>query len=180
MAGDNKDTALAFGAGGVGALIGAAIMAARQSKAGSFSLDQTTKDLLVAIAAASGDTDENVQAIKDLLAKFGGSNGTQFVVSNTRSATFTRTWTAIAGVAVRLATLIVPDTMELVLKGWPTNGNVIYIAESQPAAQSPGQGAAYPLLPNETLHLKIHDASVLWVASFLNPGDSVVYGAEQV
>jgi hypothetical protein len=74
-----------------------------------------------------------------------------------------------------LPSIPVPEGMELLLRGWPTNGGIIYVTGDSATLNQVNN--SYPLLANETLSLRIQDACKLHVAATV-AGEFVVLAVE--
>ncbi len=75
----------------------------------------------------------------------------------------------------RLPSIPVPEGMSLLLRGWPTNGGIIYVTGDSAVLNQVNN--SYPLLANETLSIRITDASTLHVAATV-AGEFIVLAVE--
>jgi hypothetical protein len=162
------------------ALIASAVALIRSgstvSASGSVTLDKATQDLLIAIAAASG---ESLDAVKAILAQMQGSGAITIkgYPSNFSSGIIGRITFSQANRAYRLPAINIPDDVHLVIKAWPANGGLIYVGFSDVAVTTQLE-QAYPLLPNEFVGYRVKVGSALYVSGN-TVGDSVLYTAEQ-
>lgn len=70
---------------------------------------------------------------------------------------------SVANQNYALPDIPVPEGMQLLLKGWFGNGNVIYITGS--AAERNNVNDSYPLLAGETLALRVQNAKNIYAAA---------------
>ena len=179
MADDKAKTGLAVG---TGALIGtaAAILFARKAEAkpppeGEISLDEAAMNLLLAIATNSDDIDANtletINAINRLAAALGVS-----VIKNPNAIAAFRVFVNVVNRAVQLPERDIPYDMELVIKAWPTNLGLMYVANSQPEATN--INSSYPLIANEFVRYRIENSKQIWINAS-RAGESVVCTVEQ-
>lgn len=165
---NEKNQALVFGGA---ALVGSALLLASKNKAaaapgGTVALQESVMELLIAIAAASGDTLRTSEAL--LAAVQNLSINTKGYVPNADTAIMTRVAIAALDTPYRLPDIEVPDDMQLLMKAWPTNAGIIYVAREGPYARNVNQ--SYPLLPNENYGLRVKNANELWVAGITGAG----------
>jgi hypothetical protein len=69
----------------------------------------------------------------------------------------------VANTNTQLPQIPVPEGMQLLLRGWPTNGNIVYITGS--SANQNQINDSYPMLANETLSLRVRNANTIYVAA---------------
>jgi hypothetical protein len=154
-----------------GGIIAGAIALSRQKVASggnTVSLDAATTALLEAIATGQS-------AILDAITNL---NLSGLVVSNVPNAddiTCGRAQVAALNAAVALPDVVIPDDMEIQLKGWPTNGGLIYVARSAP--QAINVMSVWPLLPNETIGYRIKNLNLLYFSG-TQVGDWVTWTVE--
>ena len=179
MADEKAKTGLAAGAGG---LIGAAaaLLLARKAEAapppvGEVTLDEAAMNLLLAIAESAdsidADTSEVFNAINRLAAALGVS-----VLGNPPEILNLRVFIPVVNQPIQLPNITIPYDMRLVIKAWPTNMGLIYIANSRPEALN--INAVYPLLANELYWCKIKNMQQLWLNA-TRAGESAVVSVEQ-
>lgn len=75
----------------------------------------------------------------------------------------------------RLPSIPVPEGMQLLLRGWPTNLGIIYITGDTATLNQINN--SYPLLANETISMRVTNASCLHVAAVI-AGEFVVMAVE--
>ena len=161
---------------GAGAAVAAAIALARSGTAQAstsgqpVSLDQPSMALLEAIAQANGAMLEVVSRLE-----MPGGNLAIGVVPNTDEISSGRWQVGAINTAYRLPELVIPDDMEIQLKGWPTNAGIIYVASSAPSALN--ITSVWPLLPNEAIGYRIKNLNVLYFSGTV-AGDWIVWTVE--
>jgi hypothetical protein len=172
MAGENTGKAVLGGA----ALVSVAILLAQNkvkaAGGGAVTLDAETLQLLIAMAATSAD-------IEQLLNQIIGQAGQIQVAGyplNTRTAISVRVRIPALNTSYPLPDIEIPDGFALQIKGWPTNGGIVYIAQSDSAARNINQ--VWPILPNEAVGYFIKNAKALYVSGTVI-GDSCVVTVEQ-
>ncbi len=92
---------------------------------------------------------------------------------------YTRTFRVVCGVPgtpVQFPTCIIPDGMALVIKGYPTNTNFVYVGASSNSARN--RNSSYPLSPNEVLRYFITEAHELYLDAAI-ANESVICTVEQ-
>lgn len=85
-----------------------------------------------------------------------------------------RVFFPLAGTAVQLTSLPIPDGAELVIKALPTNAGAINVGGSRSEAESTG----YPLLRNEGISCKVRDRASIWVMAD-SAGDGIAWIVEK-
>jgi hypothetical protein len=166
---------------GGGAAILAAIALVKKASAApgsTFSLDEATRQLLIAIAEANAALVTGVEAILAKMQQTGGGLSGYPVDNAVTLRSITLVLNAV-NVAVHLPSLTVPNDMLIVIKADPGNAafpGVVRIADSQANATDPVH--SYPLVTNEFRAVRIKDASNLWVSATVLPA-SVIVSAEQ-
>lgn len=136
---------------------------------GKVSLDDDTLNLLMAMAQGTADIDQLLGEIFNAMRGIGNEPGEQsfsFNVqgypSNTQSIIATRVQIQALNQAYQLPDIPVPNGMALQLKGWPTNGGLIYVGSSAATARNANQ--AWPLLANEPVGYYVTNAMNLYVS----------------
>ncbi len=142
----------------------AAVMSTAAAVASAFALLNSGKvsaapgtfppELLELMIAMAQDVDALLQAVQDL------TIGLQGWVPNADGITSGRLDVLALNAARQLPHLVVPDDMEVQLKGWPTNLGVIYVASSAPAAKN--INTAWPLLANEAIGYRIKNLNEIY------------------
>lgn len=166
---------------GSGAAILAAIALAKKASAApgaTFTIDEATRQLLIAIAEANAALVADVEAILQKMPQAGGGLS-GYPVANAVTMRSIRVVLNAVNLAVRLPALTVPDDMVIVIKSDPGNAAppaVVRVADSQANATDPVN--SYPLIQNEFRAVRIKDASNLWVSATVLPA-SVIVSAEQ-
>lgn len=180
MTTQNSNTAkAALAMSSVTAILAAIGLAKKTSAASvetSFTLDEATKQLLVAIAEANAAMLYNVEEILARMQTGGGVSG--YPVANaTTIRSISLTFNQI-NVAIPLPAMTVPDDMLIVIKADPGNavGSIVRVADSQQNATDPIN--SYPLILNEFRAVRIKDASKIWVSATALPA-AVIVSAEQ-
>lgn len=160
---------------GLSASAAAIVLALRKqagvAPGGIVSLDDATMQLLVTIAAQTGKIDVIIEAINNI-----ALTGGVAVVPNADTIRSTRLQIAALNTPYQLPDVPVPDTMELLIKGWPGNFGIIYIAENQPSATNINQ--VWPIIANELVAYKVKNANCIWVSGTV-VGDFVGFTVEQ-
>lgn len=181
---DTGRTALVLGGA---AAVAAAIALVNSGRAratpgqGPLVLDETTMQLLVAMAENGADISRLLQTIlKVTETGEAGPITVQGYPDNADSIEAGRVVINALDTGVQFPDVVVPNGMALLVKGFPRNGNLLFIGKSQNASININQ--SYPLLPNENVRYYIKNASALWVAGitgFSNVNDSIVLTVEQ-
>ncbi len=130
----------------------AALLAKRPASAestGVVTLDEVSINLLIAIA----------QGIENLNLEGGFVQGWP---PNTDNIEIARIDIAALNTAYRLPAIEVPDGFTLLVKAWPTNAGIIYVARSDPDARNVNQ--VWPLLPNDFFGVAIKNAHLLYIS----------------
>lgn len=104
----------------------------------------------------------------------GGAAG--YALANPDTFTTGTVVTTAAMTPIRLPSKIVPWDMEFVVKALDTNAGTVYVANNGP--DSAIITAAYRLLPNEAVGLRIRNSSVCWISSQF-AGEGVTFIVEQ-
>ena len=170
----SKETNAALAVGGGAALLAAiALMktgATPASAATTVGLDEPTTQLLVAIA-------QGVVDIETAIASLGsGVGGGQGWPPNTEHITALRVPITALNRGHQLPAIDIPDGFQLLMRGWPTNANIIWVAGSE--LECVNINTAYPLLPNDIVGYGIKNAEAIWVSGGA-VGDFVVITVEQ-
>ncbi len=175
MASNNR-TGTALGATALIAAAIALIRSQRVSAAGTVTLDDATKQLLIGIAQASG---ESLETVKSILAQMLNPGGVTIkgYPSNFPAGITGRITINQLNHAYQLPGFSIPDDVRLVLKAWPTNAGLIYIGFTAIGVTNQLEGA-YPLILNEPIAYRVQRASQLYGAGTV-VGDSFTYTAEQ-
>ena len=161
-----------------GGVIAAAIALSRSrvakaAEAGNkVALDEATMALLEAIATAQGAILETITNLNT-----GQGQGTLAVgvVPNADEIVSGRRQVTALNTAVRLPELVIPDDMQIQLKGWPTNAGLIYLASTAP--QSSNIESVWPILANEAIGYRIKNLNSLYFSGTA-VGDWVVWTVE--
>lgn len=165
---------------GGAALVTAAIALAKQRVAlaaeGVVTLDEATMNLLIAMAQTGADVELLVQQIIGSLEGGEVSLTVQGYPTNTESISATRLLIAALNTAYQLPWIVVPDDMELQLKGWPTNAGIIYVGNSRATCININQ--VWPLLANEAIGYRVKNADVIFVSGTV-AGDWLAITAEK-
>lgn len=147
-------------------------------------LDKATQDLLVAIAAATGETLDTVKSILDkMIAPVSpvspvSPGGTIIGYAlNLPSGITGRITISQVPHAYRLPAIDIDDDYSFSLKAWPTNAGLIYVGFSDVSVTNQLEGA-WPLILNEAISYRVQRASALYVGGTV-VGDSVTYSVEQ-
>ncbi len=152
-----------------------ALFQSRQAKAAedgkTLPADAAALELLAAIAQSNVETAqfsaELLEATTDMALA---------VVPNADTIISTRVLIAAVLRAYNLPDIVVPDDMELQIKGWPTNAGIIYVGYSRATAFN--IESAWPLLANEAIGYRIHNADEIWVSGTV-AGDLAAITVEQ-
>lgn len=172
---------------GVSAMILSAISLARstrKAKAASgdegatVTLDPAIQELLEAIAAGTAAGIDDLDSIEKAIREFqfpteGGGIG---VVPNADYFTSGRMQVTALNRARQLPPLEIPDDMEIVFKGWPFNGGIIYLACTDPASRN--IESIWPLIANETIGYRIKNLNVAYFTG-TRVGDWLGWTVEQ-
>lgn len=81
---------------------------------------------------------------------------------NTKSIIATRVPIAALLRAIQLPDIAIPNGHVLQIKGWPTNGGIIYVSDSRAGAINVNQ--AWPLLANEAIGYAVQNAEDLYIS----------------
>jgi len=152
--------------GGAAAVMAAIALAkervALAAPEGTLTLDDATMQLLIAMAQTGADTTELVQQILSSIEGQAITLNVQGYPDNTDSIIATRVQITALNTPVQLPWIVVPNGMALQIKGWPTNGGIIYVGSSRATCVSPNQ--AWPLLANEAVGYFVKNAEKLFVS----------------
>ncbi|MDD4985410.1 MAG: hypothetical protein PHQ43_06425 [Dehalococcoidales bacterium] len=175
-----KDNAGKVGvAVGTTALIASAIALMQKSKVSAapadaqyvVALDEATQNLLLAIAQAGQKEEEYSQQLVSVV-----QNLSLAVVPNTETILATRVQVPAVGRTQQLPDIPVPDDMILQLKGWPTNGGLVYVGNSATTAANINQ--SWPLLANEAIGYRVKNANAIYISGTA-AGDWLAITVEQ-
>ena len=152
---------------GGAALVASAIALAKQRVAlaapgGEVTLDEATMTLIIALAQTSAETEDLVNRI---LASLGGSEvklQVQGFPPNTETGVATRVGIAALATPYQLPDIVVPDDMNLQIKGWPLNGGMILVGFSRSGCTNINQ--VWPLLANEAIGYRIKNAQEIYIS----------------
>jgi len=165
---------------GGAALVTAAIALAKQRVAlaaeGVITLDEATMNLLIAMAQTSADLEQLVERIIGSLEGGEVALTVQGYPPNTETITATRVLIAAVNTAYQLPDIVVPDDMNLQLKGWPTNAGIIYVGYSRATCININQ--VWPLLANEAIGYRVKNANAIFISGTV-PGDWLAITVEQ-
>lgn len=164
---DNRNLAAAAVGAGAGAT--AAFLMTRRTGAAPpngtsiVTLDEDTLNLLVAIGQGIDSTNLLLQ---ELIAKLGegggGAVGGNYGVNQPYIKSLCFQCPA-ANVNYQLPSIPVPEGMQLVLRGWYTNGGVILVTGDSVTQNQINN--SYPLLPNEVVGYRVTNADNIYVAA---------------
>jgi hypothetical protein len=151
-----------------GAAITAIVALLRQQKAqAAGETFQLPPELLELLAAMATD----INTITQWLASYQATIGGQGYPPNADQITVYRRDLAVAGVAIQLDDMTIPDDMELVIKSWPTNpappAGLVFVSNSKANAEN--ALSSYPLITNEFRAFRIKNANSLWVSATVVP-----------
>ena len=151
---------------GGAALVTAAIALLKERPAyaaeGTVTLDEATMSLLIAMAQTGADLEQLVQQIIGSLEGGEVTLTVQGYPTNTESIATTRLLIAALNTPYQLPDIVVPDDMELQLKGWPTNAGLIYVGNSR--ATCTNINSVWPLLANEAIGYRVKNANRIFVS----------------
>ena len=111
-------------------------------------------EVLELMIAMAQEMDALLQAVQNLTIDVQGW------VPNADGITSGRLNVQALNTARQLPHLVVPDDMEIQLKGWPTNLGIIYVASTDPAAKN--INTVWPLLANEAIGYRIKNLNELY------------------
>ncbi len=115
-------------------------------------------ELLVAIAQSADNTDKDLDALLQEVRNL--TLQAQGWVPNADGISCGREQVQALNTSRQLPHLVVPDDMEIQLKGWPANGGVIYLASSDPEAKN--INSIWPLLPNEPAGYRVKNLNSIY------------------
>jgi hypothetical protein len=181
--GSTGKTLIVGGAAGILTGILATIALAQKAKAagGAVSLDDTTMQLLTAIAQANAQMIVDVEAILAELPNLVPPGGGPIIVVTKNAPHIQTQGFTIDAVNTRyqLPAMTIPDGMSVVIKAWPgpINTGTIYVAESRDYALDINH--IFPLSPGGVVSYQVKDASTIWVSGTV-PGDRITITAEKI
>lgn len=143
---------------------------------GTITLDNATMQLLIAMAQTGADTTQLVQQILSSIEGQAINLTVQGYPDNTELIIAHRVQIAALARPYQLPWVVVPDGMALQIKGWPTNGGIIYVGSSRATCVNLNQ--AWPLLANEAVGYFIKNADKLFISGTAI-GDWAVITVEQ-
>lgn len=161
-------------AGGAGLVVGsaAAIMAAialaRDRVAKAAPGDNTAfNEALLEILSAMAETNGEILTAIQRFSFGNGDGGPENIIvqgfpPNTKTIMATRVQITALNTPIQLPQFIVPDDMELQIKGWPTNAGLIYVSDARANATNVNQ--VWPLLANEAIGYRIHDSEDIYIS----------------
>lgn len=140
--------------------IGGLLLKNNQAKAGQSEFPPEIVPLLQAIVAGMGIIVDDLSSLKDAIAAI--SPGSVWG-ENADYVSTVRIQCVAANQTYPVPSMIVPDGFDILVKAWPTNaiGSLIFVI-TNPA---PNQNACYPLIPNESIRLKIKDSGKIYLFS---------------
>ncbi len=139
------------------------ILASRKAEAAPgeiVALDEASLNLLLAIAQAGADQAELLQQAVAALEAL--SIDVQGYVPNAKGIIATRIQITALVRPFNLPDIEVPDDMALLIKGWPTNGGLIYVSDTSPGSTNVNQ--VWPLLANEFVGYRVKNANAIWIS----------------
>ena len=140
----------------------------------NFKLPEEFVNLIAAIAASADGIDENtLQLIKEI-AKI--SIDVQGFPNNVKRIQTVRVVCTVAARAYQLPDITIPNGMQLTIKAWPLNGNLIYVGEDQAAAININR--IHALAASEQVFYFVKSAKTIWVSAVV-PGESVTITSEK-
>ena len=83
----------------------------------------------------------------------------------------------LAGRAYQLPDFPVVNGMQLIIKAWPLNANLIYVGEDLIASTNVDR--IYPLAASESVSYQVNNADTIYISSLI-PGESVSLTTEKV
>jgi len=169
MAAENKSNAALVLSSG--AAIAAAI--ALSKKVSAEPLDEANTNLLIAIAQGIEALNQN---ILKLIPGEPGALTIQGYPPNVTGIEISRITIAALNTAYRLPDIEVPDGFTILIKAWPTNAGIIYVAKSDPDARNINQ--VWPLIFNDFLGEAVTNADIFYISG-TNVGDFVSVFAAQ-
>jgi hypothetical protein len=165
---------------GGAALVTAAIALIKERTAfaaeGVVTLDEATMDLLIAMAQTGADVEELVARIIGSIEGGETTIQVQGYPPNAESIATTRVLIGAIDTAYGLPDIVVPDDMNLQLKGWPTNAGIIYVGYSRATVIDLNQ--VWPLLANEAIGYRVKNAKGIFISGTV-PGDWLALTVEQ-
>ena len=159
----NKGAGAALAGVGVGA-IGAWLLSGKVSAAPP-GVDPKFWEALLALIAT---VDSETQALKELITLLQGQGQEpgqltfQGYPPNVDDVEITRITINALVTAYQLPDIAVPDGFTIVIKAWPTNAGLIYVARSAPDARNVAQ--VFPLLPNDFVGEAVTNADVFYIS----------------
>jgi len=174
MAETGKNAALVMGAGGAGALI-YALLTKREGGVTPpgeiiFHLDDETREALATIISLLQSQDAHLATI----AAKGIGTG---ILANKGALVIGQVNVPIAGTAVQLPEIAIPDGFKVIILAKPSNGGFIYMGTSAPQA---GDATSYfdRLDAGDSISLQITTLHLIWINASVN-GEGITYIVEQ-
>lgn len=172
---------------GASAAIASAIALARSARKVQAAPEETPtvvtlapviQELLEAIAGGAAASLEAIQRIETAIhgLQFPTVAGAIGVVPNADFFASGRMNVLALNQARQLPHMEIPDDFEVVLKGWPTNGGIIYVACTAPSAGN--INAVWPLIANETIGYRIENLNTVYFTGTV-VGDWICWTVEQ-
>ena len=172
----DKTANAALAVGSVGAIAAAIALikkgAAPAQAASHVGLDQVTTELLIALAQSVG----NIETLLGSPDGNGAPGVSQGYAPNCEFITAMRVQITALNTGHQLPNITVPDDFNLLLRGWPTNGGIIYLAGSE--RECVNVNTAWPILPNDMVWYRVKNAEAVWVSGTA-VGDFIVLTVER-
>lgn len=124
-------------------------------------VDPETWNAIITIIQSIQEQNERLESALSQVVGLMGAGGVQ--LDNPATFGTGNVVCGAAGQSYQIPKKLVPYDKELVVKAWPTNTGNIYIANNEVDAVI--VTAAYPLLPNEAVGLKVHWSDVVWLSA---------------
>ena len=137
---------------------GIALLRSGKAAAASGTFPPELIELLIAIAQSADNTDKDMDVLLEAVRNL--TLDTRGWVPNADGISCGREQVQALNSSRQLPHLVVPDDMEIQLKGWPANGGVIYVASSDPEAKN--INSVWPLLPNEAIGYRIKNLNEIY------------------
>ena len=148
---------------------GAAIMAAlawlksgKAEAAPPGTIPEELMQLVIAIAGSAQKVDENTLAIISAIESLALKGGLGWP-PNAPGIQTVRVICALAATAYQLPDMAIPSGMQLTIKAWPLNGNLIFVAENQSAATN--MNRIHALAASEQVFYQVQNANSIYVAA---------------
>lgn len=170
--GEKNTQAVPFVVGAGAGLAGGLVLSqtAKKSEAsssgGELSLDTQSKQLLIEQTNAMNALAQNIALLSAALSQSGESGGNQLALQGYPKncddfEAIPITITAL-NTAINVQDMAVPDGFQVVVKAWPTNAGLIYVAKS---AQKGRAGRdVVPLLPDGTVGYYLINTNLLYIS----------------